>query len=155
MDMFFDSSGKEIFDYLPIVASETKIAKETLLKMLKAETDYRRSKEFQEQYSKKDEAEWLLSIETKIQLKVLKEFGFGEDSLEKYRAQRGLYDDDNDVKEAALYIKYDRSNKGTLNIGSTAPNCGLVTLENKKVKLHELAGIGSGKPCVIIAGSHT
>jgi len=157
-EMFLRSSGKHGFKLLSSVEtheSNQRIPKEKLLEMLKAEVTMRCSKEYQTLYTQQDTAEWLLEVETKLQKQLLIDFDMTECSVSKYRSQRGLYKDDNDIRDAAIYIKYDRSFSGVLSVGDIAPDVGLVTLEEKKVTLYELMRLEEEKPCVIIAGSHT
>lgn len=127
----------------------------TLLKMLTRENQLRLSEEYQKMY---DDVDLRISeeIEDTIQKRVLREFHFPDDdaTLQKYRSTNGLYLNDPEIRNSVVYMKYDRTNTGSLEVGMPCPNVtclDLDTLEHKNI----LDFARKDVPLVIVGGCYT
>jgi len=130
--------------------------KKFLIQLLKREDEMRHSQEIQKQY---DEG-WAkygippTSIEETMQKNLLLEFGIDPDvGLPIFWSYRSIYGDDPDIRDIALYIKYDRSGEGNLRVGNSMPNVSLFTLDTKPIKLANYLSVEH--PLVLIGGSYS
>jgi len=125
----------------------------TLIQMLKREDELRKSDQTMALYSESDEWRHLINVTIGIQKQVLQEFGYSDDALTEFHIQRAQYQKDPEICNLAVYIKYDKSSKGTLKEGSSIPkNIQLFDLQGQQTTLSNFL---SDKPLVILAGSYT
>lgn len=155
--MFHSFNGKEgyrIAYFLQSIRGIT-IERHLLIDILKIENKLRTSPKWVSEYSKKDDIEWLAAVTERIQLEALKSIDRKlacKEGLEALRETRGKYLHDNEITNLALYIRYDRSELGSLTPNSQAPNCTLHSF-NGQISLHTL--LPPLIPTVVIAGSYT
>ena len=89
----------------------------------------------------------------RIQRRVLDDFGFDgndEAALHEYRCTHGLYVDDPEVRECAIYMKYDVSRRGDLRVGMQAVDVELMTRDGERFMM--LDKLSPDRPLVIAAG---
>jgi len=130
--------------------------KEFLMKLLKREDEMRHSPEIQRLYDEGWEKEGIpsTSIEENMQKQLLSEFGIDpEVGLPIFQSYRSIWEDDPDIRNLALYIKYDRSGLGTLREGNLMPDVTLSTMEGQIVKLSNY--LKPNRPLVLIGGSYS
>jgi len=81
------------------------------------------------------------NIFTRVQYGVLREFGFEEDQLDDglnyLRSAQSLYPNDDEIRNSAYYIKYNRSCQGDLKEGDIIPDVLLHTLQQTPIRLME------------------
>jgi len=116
----------------------------------------RHSPEIQRQY---DEG-WKMygipptTIEEEMQKRLLKEFGLDPTvGLPIFQSYRSVYGEDTDIRELALYIKYDRSGEGSLQVGDPMPDVTLATFDGTPVRLSSFAK--PGRPLIVVGGSYS
>ncbi len=124
--------------------------RETLLEMLQAEDKIRRSQEIQELY---DQLKNNLELENVLQKNLLQSFGFEptEENLLRYRRTRVFYADDQEIKNAVMYIKYDIMKKGDLRINDLAPDINLYHLDGSQTNLLEF--MKQDRPLIVVGSS--
>jgi len=130
-------------------STQPKIDRDTLLKMLKRETELRVSKE----YVQKTEVEaqkgiFMFQATIDVQRQVVKEFGFkGENGIrvgiETLRTALATYPNDKEIINAANYIKYNRCFQCKIPIGATFPDSKLLTVDKKSTTLGSLLKKGA------------
>jgi len=129
--------------------------KDFLLQILRKEDKCRHSPELQSQYDEGWAKDGIpsTSIEEKMQANILSEFGIDPKiGLPIFWSYRSIYENDPDIREVALYIKYDRSGQGSLRTGDLMPN---VKLSNLKGETIPLSLFAKKKPLVLIGGSYS
>lgn len=135
--------------------SSSTMNRNTLLEMLKRENDLRLSEEYQSMY---DDVNLRISevIEDTIQKRVLREFNFKDDeeTLHRYRTTNGLFLNDPEIRDAVVYMKYDRSNVGALREGDPCPDITAIDLETGERK-RLLSYARPDRPLVILGGCYT
>jgi len=130
--------------------------KNFLMTLLKREDEMRHSPEIQMLYDKgwKEEGIPPTTIEINMQKQLLKEFGLDpEVGLPIFQSYRSIYENDPDIKDLALYIKYDRSGAGSLRVGDNMPDVQLSTLDGQSVKLSDF--VKPDRPLVLVGGSYS
>jgi len=159
MEMLHVTSGKvnyDLFSSWDYYSTESPISRDLLVKMLMREDQLRKAPETQAKYSESDDWDHLRSVTLAIQRQVLSEFGMeGDDALVGFHSMRAKYEKDKVIKDLAVYIKYDKSNKGNLSKGSKVPNGSEITLFDLQGCKTTLASFIGTKPLVILAGSYT
>jgi hypothetical protein len=142
-----------------------------MLAMLRRETEIRLSSELQEIFDssvKKGEFDKVNNIFTSVQLQVIREFGFEEheleDGLNLLRSASSSYPDDIEIRNAAYYIKYNRSCQGDLKEGDSIPDLTIYTVDQQPIRLLDYynqtcrQSISKGTqeiPLVVFSGSLT
>lgn len=106
------------------------IPKDTIMKMLERENELRLSDEYQRLYEKVEKGwdmDWL-DVTHQLQIRVIKEFNIDDldDGLYQLRTATQKYPEFSDIP---LYVKYNRSRIGDLNVGDDAPNFQLYNLD--------------------------
>jgi len=133
--MFHPVNGRQGFELLK-VTEEQKLNRppiEIIKAMLKREDDLRLSPRVQALFN--DPSIDTIHVGEEVQKEVITEF-FGkqakeemEKKLYQLRAAPALYSEKSEeIKRIPHYLKYNRSEQGTLNIGDIAPNFPLATL---------------------------
>jgi len=90
---------------------------------------------------------------------VCKEFGYQTKeemnyALQQLRSARSMYPNDMEIKNAAYYLKYNRSCRGSLEVGDVWKDVKLMTCHQQETCLSQILN-GSEKPCVVMSGSIT
>lgn len=116
--------------------------------------------EEQERYSERiqalfDQPHEVMSVEDNLQREVLKHFGYSssDQSLNQYRLIPGKYKDDDEVRQAAYFIRYNIMVDGELGVGSEMVDVPLVSLDGTPCQLSDF--VHGYRPLVILAGSVT
>jgi len=151
--MFIVHHGKSGYD---IINDIVMIPRDLLIKLLKKENELRHSGKYIAKYSQRDDLDWLVAVTEEIQLEAIlsvcdKEIATKE-GLEGLRSALNSYIDDPEVMSLALYVKYDRSHRGEIDVDGVIPDCKLVSLDGSSVSLFSCI---TSKPTVIVAGSYT
>ena len=154
--------------------NNVKIDKQLLIKMLKQENDLRLSTKIIEKYENEaieyyDNIDpnrdclnkvFLSEVVNDLQKKVVNEFGFGSKNqneekyaLEYLRSAMALYPDDESIKNAANYLKYNLAKKFPFNMNDFYVDINLLDLNGKLIKLSQI--IKKNVLNVIISGSIT
>jgi len=131
--------------------------KDILKQLLIRENELRLCKEIQQEYAeaeRRTDTNWMIVTE-KLQLKVLQEFGITntDEGLYALRTAALAFPDDPEICNIQLYVKYNRTRKGTLIQGDLAPNVTLHKLDNSFINL--LQCVRKGIPLVVIGGSYS
>lgn len=125
--------------------------------MLKREDELRLSEEVQDKYGLYPESwDWKWQVTDEVQRQVCKEFGFAdnvEEGLDLLRSSQVLFPDDEELKQAAHYLKYNIHISCPLQIGCVVPNIPLYNLSGEETQLHDVAKLH--KKTMVLAGSHT
>lgn len=128
-----------------------------LLKMLRREDELRLSEEVQDRYALYPESwDWKWQVTDEVQRQVCEESGFAdsvEEGLDLLRSSQVLFPGDEEIKQAAHYLKYNIHAACPLQPGCVVPDVGLHTLSGEEVRLHDVAAPRG--MTVILAGSHT
>eukprot|EP01102_Stenamoeba_stenopodia_P009751 TRINITY_DN2888_c0_g1_i2.p1 TRINITY_DN2888_c0_g1~~TRINITY_DN2888_c0_g1_i2.p1 ORF type:complete len:276 (-),score=50.29 TRINITY_DN2888_c0_g1_i2:634-1461(-) len=147
-------------------AFDSLLKRKDILAIADIENEMRLSAEYQEKYSLKDDVPHHFAVSDEIQRNALRKFGIQEDDIEKalneYRSVRMTYKDDTEflesLKDKLIYMKYDRSRKGSLEVGDFVSEESLSSvivykLEDEVGK--PLSIFKNDKPLVLLAGSYT
>eukprot|EP01119_Soliformovum_irregulare_P009336 TRINITY_DN22583_c0_g1_i1.p1 TRINITY_DN22583_c0_g1~~TRINITY_DN22583_c0_g1_i1.p1 ORF type:complete len:169 (+),score=34.47 TRINITY_DN22583_c0_g1_i1:34-507(+) len=157
MEMLYRTSGKRNYDRLSVElwSGVTPMDRDVLIKMLRREDELRKSPETMRKYSKSDAWSHLRAVTIGIQKQVLKEFGLPvtDQQLYAFQTTRAKYEDDEEIKNLAVYIKFDYSQRGSLNGGEAIPSG--ITLHNLDGTSFSLGDKVTAKPLIIMAGSYT
>ena len=149
------------------------ISKKLLLKMLKRENELRLSKEILEKYeieatkyydnneiykNNKNQYVFISEVVNDLQKKVANEFGFVDENEENYainylRSAVALYPNDESIKNAANYLKYNSVKKFPFNVNDVYIDINLFNLNNNLIKFSSL--IKENILNIIISGSIT
>ncbi|KAL6074288.1 hypothetical protein QOT17_004319 [Balamuthia mandrillaris] len=174
--MYHSTSGKCGFDYYhyegcPLNADGSyrlHIPREQLINILKLEEQYRFSEEYQQMYTEAgDSLDRLEEITEELQRRALQENGIAiEDheagkngqipnALKAYRSIRGRLRHDEEISQLVVYMREDRSKRGTLAKGDIAPDAELLTLDGEETTLYSIMEqrVDNTRPLVILAGS--
>jgi len=133
------------------------LSREILIKMLKRETELRKSHETQILFDEcTRKGQFVGDVIESLQIRVLEEFGFfpANDYLLAYLTTRARFPNDSEISNAAVYIKHDRSRQGDLRIGSLMPSLNIHQLSGDEVKLEDFSK-NSDRPLIIMAASFT
>jgi len=126
--------------------------------MLKRDDELRLSDTTQEKYAKVGDNFFAkLKITNQVQEQVCEEFGFSsniEEGLDLMRSAKALFPNDQEVLNAAHYLKYNIMIDCPIKVNTTVPNVTLRTLDLNYVDLHSILR-SSKLPTIILAGSHT
>ena len=140
------------------------IPESTLAEMLKRENELRLSPETQAEFRRREDAfaqfddttgDWIDYVATHLQPQVLREFGFPPDdeyALWEMRTATYVYPQ---LRNLALYVKFNRAERGRLRAGDAAPNVEFV-VKNKPSEmttLHDLVSRESNRPLLVCATS--
>jgi len=132
---------------------------ETLKSMLRRENELRLSPETQKLYEsaeKRNDTDWM-EVTATLQERVLREFGVAEEDMARglytLRTSNQIFPDDPEMKEIPLYVKYNIARQGSLNVGDSATDVPLTTLDNQTVSL--LQYCKPNRPLVIIGASYS
>ena len=148
------------------VKNNLKIDRQLLIKMLQRENQLRLSEELMEQYeieakkwyNKDDPKRFGLHVIDNLQKRVVNEFGFISPDQERYaleylRSAMALYPGDDEIKNAANYLKYNLIKQFPFNINDYYKDINLLDLNNNLIKLSKI--INRDVLNVIISGSIT
>jgi hypothetical protein len=135
------------------------IPRETILKMVKLEQEWRYSKEIQDLYYQAYQENINIGtlIEDQIQQGILRNFGFNNNdkSLEEYRKIPKTYWNDGEIKSSLFYMNLNIFQYPNIQVGDELINTPLLNLDKTETSLKELSFKTNGKPLVILAGSIT
>jgi len=155
---FHPVNGRRGFDLLPPpenVANKPPV--EVMEQMLKREDELRLSKEVQELFS--NPGFDTIHVAAQVQERVVKEFGFKniEETVQMIRSAPLLYPECPEIRRIPHYIKFNRSQQGSLQCADTIPDARLSYLDGSPVSLHSYMSklFDNKKPLVINAGSYT
>jgi hypothetical protein len=141
----------------PFILEE--IPRETILKMVKLEQEWRYSKDIQDLYYQAylENINIGTVIEDQIQQGILRNFGFknNEKSLEEYRKIPKTYWNDDEIKSSLFYMNLNIFQYPNIQIGDELINTPLLNLDKTETSLEELSVKANRKPLVILAGSIT
>eukprot|EP00698_Gefionella_okellyi_P002070 TRINITY_DN1194_c0_g1_i1.p1 TRINITY_DN1194_c0_g1~~TRINITY_DN1194_c0_g1_i1.p1 ORF type:complete len:246 (+),score=38.08 TRINITY_DN1194_c0_g1_i1:106-843(+) len=151
------------------VEARTGLSLATLKKMLRRENDLRLSAEYQQRFTSVtktlDAGSMWIHVVEELQERVVREFGYGPSrelvqyGVDLLRAAQAMYPDDQEIREIALYIKYNRCRDGDLNVGDVAPNVALYPMDNQQFCVPEVPTplwlLSREQPLVLIGGSLT
>jgi len=158
MGMYHSSSGKAGFDYYASPSPSSNIPIDTMRDILIREDELRASQTWQDEYSKEDNLRWFEEVTYRIQLQALMDNGISEGRLNvgicALKSARFMYKDDPDMNQLTVYMRHDRSRKGSLQQGDDTPNVPLHTIEGTPIMLHDyIKNLNSKKPLFVMAGS--
>jgi len=154
--MFHSTSGK--IGFLPYEQySDFYIDKELLKKILIREDELRYSEEYQNDLTINDDLTWIRNVTEKIQILALEENGITDPrGLVVLRNARFKYKTDPSMNKLTVYMRQDRSTRGNLLNGCSAPNARLCTLDGKNISLFEyITSLSGNLPLILLAGSVT
>jgi len=155
MGMYHSTSGKRGFEAYA-VSTEYQIEKEILRNVLIREDQLRASEEFQKEYSKDDNLEWLRDVTLRIQMEALSEYGIVDPrGLIVLRNARFKFKEDPSMNNLTVYMRQDRSKRGTLNFHDMAPDSSLCCLDGTDTTLFDYMKSIGNLPLIILAGSAT
>mmetsp|Transcript_2951 Transcript_2951/g.4843 ORF Transcript_2951/g.4843 Transcript_2951/m.4843 type:complete len:247 (-) Transcript_2951:659-1399(-) len=130
-----------------------------LLQMLQREDALRLSDEVQAQYALQPESwEWKWEVTDRVQRQVCEEFGFAdcvEEGLDLLRSAMSLFPDDEEIKDAAHYLRNNIHVKCPLRVGEIVPDVPLHKLQGGETSVHALAPQSPDGVTLVLAGSHT
>lgn len=125
--------------------------------MLRRDDELRLSAEVQARYALPPECwDWKWQVTDEVQRQVCEEFGFGvhlSEGLDLLRSSRALFPEDEEVKQAAHYLRYNIHTKCPLPVGGIVPDVLLHTLDGEERCLHDVSR--AGITTVVFTGSHT
>lgn len=129
-----------------------------LLKMLKRDDELRLSTDVQARYALQPESwEWKWQVTDEVQRRVCEEFGFVNNSvaegLDLLRSSLALFPGDEEVKNAAHYLRHNIHGMCPLPLGSVAPDLSVYTISGQMKQLRDVTSMGSAT--VVFTGSHT
>jgi len=137
MLMLFPTSGRHGFR--PIESSFTTLAddKDILKAMLRRDIELRLSDEIQNEFDAMlNRNECLANLCERVQRQVVTEFGFElESGLNFLRSAVGRYPNDSEISDIAFYIKYNRSEQGSLRPGDRILDADLWSVDQQPVSL--------------------
>lgn len=159
MGMFHSTSGKychEVY-YQP---TTVKFTRSQVIELLTREEELRNSEHYIEQCEiafQEQSLEKLKEATLDIQRQALRDCGIVdiEQGLIALHNVRKLYSGDKEINQLVVYLREDRSQKGTLSIGDKLPDVNLVTADGNPISLHSYLDKLLPLPTVIIAGSVT
>ncbi|CAG8555950.1 8934_t:CDS:2 [Cetraspora pellucida] len=150
--------------------------KKELLALLREEERRRMSSELQELYRKVGNdptcgKDWM-DITDQMQHDLVREFGYSDEAVQLMRRAPQLYPDDPVFRTTQLYVRNNIAHIGNLKEGMKTPDCPLIpvkysdttvpnlstglTIDTNSLKSISLRSlIRSGRPLVLLAGSHT
>jgi len=154
--MLFPSSGRHCFDVVPAPSAKAPSA-DVLVAMLARENEHRLSAESQiwlETHEDESAEDFYLCL----QKRVAAEFGhIGEEeqllAVQFMRSARAMFPDDDRIKNAVLYYKYNRSEQGKLIVGDLCPDVELFNCNGAAVLMSSL--LHAALPTIFVAGSAT
>eukprot|EP01121_Diplochlamys_sp_Union-15-3_P021666 TRINITY_DN8891_c0_g1_i2.p1 TRINITY_DN8891_c0_g1~~TRINITY_DN8891_c0_g1_i2.p1 ORF type:complete len:366 (+),score=40.92 TRINITY_DN8891_c0_g1_i2:98-1195(+) len=154
--MFHPVNGRVGFDLLPVPQNITeKPSVEVMKQILKREDELRLSAEVQALFS--DPGNDTVHVAAIVQERVAKEFGFQnvEEAVSIIRSVPALYPDHPELHRIPHYQKYNRSKRGSLNVGDTIPDVPLSFLDGAPISLLRYVDkyCTPGKLLVINSGS--
>lgn len=125
--------------------------------MLKRDDELRLSQETQVRYALfKEDWSWKWEVTESVQRQVCEETGFAENvdfGLDLMRSALKLFPGDQEVKDAAHYLRYNSHEACPLVIGAKVPEMEVFDLEGERRALSSVAQ--EGAPTLVLAGSHT
>jgi hypothetical protein len=150
--MLFPSSGRNGFATIALTEDVKVPAKDAVKAMLRRENELRLSDSVQKALEKESAGEHVYEA---LQQQVAREFGYEneEEGVQVLRSAMSIYGDDPTIREIPLYVKYNRSEQGLLNVGDNIPDVALSTLNGSSVKLSDY--MSASRPLVLVAGSYT
>jgi len=128
-----------------------------LLQMLKRDDELRLSNDVQARYALEPESwDWKWQVTEEVQQRVCEEFGFGSnvaEGLDLLRSSKALFPDDDEVKQAAHYLRYNIHEACPIAIGTKAPELTVYSLSGEAKRFSDVTS--KGQATVVFAGSHT
>jgi len=158
MGMLHSSSGKRQFEPY-FEPTDFVFQRAQLIATLKREDELRASKEYQDKYNSADSLAWFRDVTREIQIKALRENGVADarlvDALTALNNARFQVKGDPEINRLTVYMREDRSRRGSLRGGHVMPDVSLVSLSGETVQLAQIAANArsNGKALAIIAGS--
>lgn len=140
------------------------IQRDTVLAMYRQEQELRLSDFVQNLYDKYRTTgvpwptpEHTITVEDVIQMKILVDAGYTatQENLTAYRSLRGLWQHDEEIAEAILYIKNDITHPAEITEGQDFVDASLQTLSGSITSLGALVAEAGERPLVIVSGSLT
>lgn len=121
------------------------------------EDELRLSDDVQARYAMEPESwDWKWKVTDEVQRMVCNEFGFANcmaEGLDLLRSSTALFSEDEDIKQAAHYLRNNIHSKCSLPVGCVVPDVALYTLAGQEARLHDV--VKKRQSTVVIAGSHT
>jgi len=159
--MFHPVNGRQGFDALPLPNVKIEIPSfDVIRKMLEREDELRLSKKYQDLFA--DPGHNAIHIAAKAQEQVAEEFGYnGADIpqiIDVLRAAPAFFPEQKDqICRIPHYLKFNRSSKGTLEVGSSIIDVPLIQLNGSGTTLFSyLSGIRNPRrPIMIASGSYS
>lgn len=128
--------------------------------MLRRDDKLRLSDEVQARYAlEADSWDWKWTVTDEVQFQVCSEFGFGDciaEGLDLMRSSRALFPGDEEVRQAAHYLRHNIHTECPVLVDDLAPDVPLFDTVGKKRRLSEVVATGTDTGAtVLFAGSHT
>lgn len=131
--------------------------RQLVLVMLRKDDELRLSPEVQLRYSMEPESwEWKWMVTDEVQRKVCQETGFADnvaEGLDLLRSCMALFPEDEEVRDAAHYLRHNIHVDCPLNVGDVVQDILLHGLDGQARQLHDVAAVG--RTTLLLAGSHT
>jgi hypothetical protein len=125
--------------------------------MLKRDDELRLSEDVQARYALEPECwEWKWQVTDEVQRRVCEELGFAdnvEEGLDLMRSCMTLFPDDDEIKQAAHYLRHNIHVDCPLSVGESVPDLSLHCLSGEVRQLRD--SLSKGCATVVFAGSHT
>lgn len=169
-----EQSGTETVDYVHLSCAVPPLGKdyhlppaEVMAAMLRREEDLRLHPNTQAQYA--DPSVNSIALTSQLQVQTVREFGFPESHVQLLRSAERLYSrEELPMELLPHYVRYNRSCRGFLTLGSAMPDLPLHLLRSPLDSplpldcvvplseiVRELAGSDHSRPMVLAAGSFT
>jgi len=154
--MLFPSSGRVCFENFGGCTKSNVPSSSLLCSMLKRENELRLCDESQrwlETHEDSSAEDFYLGLQKRVAF----EFGFETEEQQTegallMRSALSFYPGDENIKNAVLYLKYNRSEQGKLSVGDVCPDVEMRSCAGEVVRLSSFA---SELPLVLVAGSGT
>lgn len=127
--------------------------KYVLKAMVVRENELRLSETWQRRFEDAErlaDTDWLECV-VQLQVQVVREFGWPDDTVQALRRARQHFPDDPFFAEVPIYVRFNRARNGPLSPGSVVPNVLVHRWDGVPQSLLALGGLTA--PLVIVAGS--
>lgn len=125
--------------------------------MLKRDDELRLSDDVQARYALEPESwDWKWQVTEEVQRRVCEEFGFGSnvaEGVDLLRSSKALFPGDDEVKQAAHYLRFNTHEACPISIGTKAPELTVYSLSGEITQFCDITR--KGRATVVFAGSHT
>jgi len=154
--MYHSTSGKSGFE-AHAQWTNYEIDQDNLRKILIREDELRSSEEYQNLYTQNDSLQWFKEVTENLQMRALKENGITDvRGMTVLHNARFKYKDDPTMNNLTVYMRQDKSRRGSLRFNDLAPDANLCSLEGNNITLFEyMESLGERKqlPLVLLIGS--